>query len=151
MTTGVSHQRVCDWYEAWNRNDWDAISDFLSEQVELDDVALGRTIHGRSEYLRYAKAWREAFPSGKITVRRIGGAAREGETMVVEYVASGRQEGHWGVFEPTGRNTTMRFCDLLRFEHDKLSQVTTYTDLYRPLSELGHVVSAKRLISPEAA
>jgi steroid delta-isomerase-like uncharacterized protein len=140
-TLGVSHDEIRDWYEAWNRRDWAGVERLLGDNFVLRDQALKHTLHGKSDYLHYAKAWAEAFPDGVLKLDRIYGGKDTGDLVVVEYTGTGTQSGHWGLFPPSNRKVTMRFCDLLRFEHDRIVGCTTYTDLYGPLCELGHVAS----------
>lgn len=147
----VTHEQILDWYAAWNRRDWSAVSELLADRFALDDIALQRSVHGKADYLRHAKALAEAFPDGAIKIERVVGSGGEGELVLVEYALAGTQSGHWGVFPPSHRRAKMFFCDLLRFEYGKLASCISYTDLYGPLCQLGHVISAASTRKGDAA
>lgn len=144
MTGGVSTETVRGWYEAWNRRDWAAIEGLLAEPFVCEDIALGRVIRGKRDYLRYAHDYARAFPDGVVRVDRILGGGRNGEPVVVEYRGVGTQDGHFTLFPPSHRRVEIRYCDILRFENGRLVRCRTYVDLYGPLSRLGHITSARR-------
>ncbi|MBI3544943.1 MAG: ester cyclase [Deltaproteobacteria bacterium] len=151
-TLRVSKEDLIAWYEAWGRRDWDRVGAFLGRGFVACDVALGVELRGRAEYLRYAKAWAHAFPDATLKLDRLLGVSPSGgDLAVVEYSGTGTQQGPWVGFPPSRRKVTMRFCDLMRFEHDKLVQLTTYSDLYAPLRELGHVPPKARFPWKEVA
>src|ERR1700685_3812095 len=96
MTGRVSHQAIQEWYEAWNRRDWQEVAGFLAESFVLEDVALDRHYCGRQEYLDYARAWISAFPDARLHLTRISGGSEQGGLVVVEYSMTGTQMGAWG-------------------------------------------------------
>ncbi len=151
VTGRVSHEDIQNWYGAWNRRDWQGVALLLAESFELEDVALGRTIHGTQDYLKYSMAWASAFPDGTLKIERMIGSGNRGESVVVEYSSQGVQSGAWGAFAPSQRHTVIRFCDILRFEHDRLISCRTYGDYYQALRELGHLLWAQDAKKPEAA
>lgn len=138
---GVSVDRIQQWYLAWNSRDWKTISGFVADHFVLEDMAIGMTVYGRSDYMRYCHRYAEAFPDGVIKIDRI--LTTTSDYAVVEYSAEGTQKGHFGLFEPSNRKVKMFFCDVLMFEGGKLAAVRTYGDLYRPLVEMQHIMSRR--------
>jgi steroid delta-isomerase-like uncharacterized protein len=145
MTSCISHEQICDWYRAWNRRDWDQVTDLLAEHFICEDLALRRTIRGKVDYLNYAKAWVKTFSDGAIKVDRILGSSLTGHVVVVEYRFKGTQSGPLTGFEASQREAEFDFVDILRFHNEKLVSCRTYTDFSRPLLELGHLVRAENL------
>ena len=139
MTGRVGHDDIQEWYEAWNRRDWEAVAGLLSSSVLIEDIALGKAVYGTKDYLHYARQWARIFPDGRLKIDRLSGSGNRGEPMIVEYSCEGTQLGPWGIFEPSPRKTVIRFCDILRFKYDRIATCTTYGDYYRALRDLGHL------------
>lgn len=124
--SGVSREFLLSWYEAWNRRDWDFFLHFLSDRFVLEEMSFGTRHDGKIQHLNYLKSWAQTIPDGKIRVERISGSGLYGETILVEYILTGTRP-----IPPSNQLATLHFCDLLRFEHDRLVFCRSYSDVHR--------------------
>lgn len=116
MAPCVDPHLIQEWYAAWNRRDWDAIESSLADFFVLEDMALGRIVHGKREYLDYSREYADSFPEGHVKLDRILSGA--GGVVVAEYSLEGT-----------------RFCDILKYEHGKLVSCRTYGGHFGPLGD----------------
>jgi steroid delta-isomerase-like uncharacterized protein len=125
-------------YEAWNRRDFDALSDAMAPDGELVIVGSGETLRGPEGSRRYNKMWADGFPDGALTVERVISA---GDTVVVEFTGRGTHTGDLvtgtGTIPATGRSVTLQLCDVLEFRDGKVQRQRTYFDSGSLTAQLG--------------
>lgn len=124
--------------EAWNRRDFDYIAEHTAPDALLTDAGSGQTWSGREGTLQYNTMWADAFPDGKITIDRI---IEAGDTVVVEYTGHGTHTGPMvtsgGTVPATGREVTLRFCDVNEVSDGMVRKQTTYADSGSFMAQLG--------------
>lgn len=124
--------------EAWNRRDFDYIAEHTAPEAVITDAGSGETWSGREGVLRYNKLWADAFPDGKITVGRI---LEAGDLVVVEYTGHGTHTAPMvtsaGTIPATGREVTLRFCDVNEVRDGLFHKQTTYGDSGSFMAQLG--------------
>ncbi|MFI1534329.1 ester cyclase [Streptomyces anandii] len=125
-------------FEAWNNRDYDAISGAVAPDCTLTEEGSGRTLKGPQEFTRIAKAMFEAMPDGEF---RLDHLTTQGDTVVAEYTGHGTQTGdlvlHAGTVPATGREVTVRACDIYEVHDDKVTEARTYLDTGAIMAQLG--------------
>jgi steroid delta-isomerase-like uncharacterized protein len=124
--------------DAFNRRDHDYIREHTAPDFVLTDAGTGETWRGPDGGHKYNMMWLDAFPDGKITVDRI---VEAGDLVVVEYTGHGTQTGplvgSQGTIPATGREATLRFCDVYEIENGKAKTQNTYGDSGALMAQLG--------------
>jgi steroid delta-isomerase-like uncharacterized protein len=69
--------------EAFNRADWRAFRDAITDDVVYVESGTGRRVEGADAYLALCEGWRQALPDVRGTVRR----ELEGDGVVAQEVA----------------------------------------------------------------
>lgn len=141
-TSNIERELVQQWYQARNQHDWSVIDDLLHDSFVFENIMLGITLSGRREYLEYCRDFDNAFSDERLRLERMISAP--GGLFVVELTITGIQTGPFGVFPPSGEHVIMQFCDVLKLETGKVTNLRTYGDLYRPLSQMHHVVMQEK-------
>ena len=124
--------------EAFNKRDFDYIRECTAPDSVLTDAGSGQTWHGPDGGHSYNTMWTDAFPDGKITIDRIFDS---GDLVVVEYTGHGKHTGpmvtRMGTIPATGREVTLRFCDVFEVKDGKVKTQTTYGDSGSFMAQLG--------------
>lgn len=130
-------QSALDVYDGFNRRDFDAATQAVAETCVWTDHARGITVKTREEFRDILEDWAGAFADGQITDIRAWDA---GNTIVVQFVGRGTNDGAMGNMPATGRRVAVPFCDVIRFDdRGQIVAGETYFDLYGMLVQLGHV------------
>jgi predicted ester cyclase len=134
MSNADSHRRSVDLF---NRRDWAGfVADYATE-CEYVDQARNATAKGREQVQEFEQGWVTAFPDGKITDAEV---IDGGTSTVLRFTGSGKNDGPLGPLPPTGRQVSMRFCEIR--EHDANGQVVRgelFYDQVTMLVQLGHM------------
>lgn len=101
MSNMESHRRSADMF---NSRDWDGFAADLAENCELVDHARNVTVKGRQQHVELEQAWVAAFSDGRITSPRFFDA---GSATVMLFTGVGRNDGPFGPFPATGRETSL--------------------------------------------
>lgn len=129
---------VRDLFRAWNDRDYDAIAGSVAPDCTLTDQGSGRKLEGPQEFTRLARAMFDAMPDGRFTLDRL---TAQGDTVVVEYTASGTQTGdlvlHAGTVPATGRSITVHACDIYEIRDGRIQEGRAYLDTGAIMSQLG--------------
>lgn len=129
-------QAALDIYDGFNRRDLEVATQALAETCVWTDHARGLTVKSREEFRDLLQGWVSAFSDGEITDIRAHDA---GNTIVVQFVGRGTNDGALGKMPPTGRRVAVPFCDVLRFDASGLViSGESYFDLVGLLTQLGH-------------
>ncbi len=126
-------QRIAD---AFNERDWETIRALVAEECVFSDP--GQDHKGPNGYVEgYNKPWVEAFSDAKMTDVVIHDAS---DTVVVEFLGTGTNDGRLGDLPPTGRHASQFICEVYRFDPDgKVIWGRSYYDRLGILAQLGHV------------
>jgi steroid delta-isomerase-like uncharacterized protein len=124
-------------YEGFNKRDLDAAVSSFAQEVTFIDNGMGRTHKSRAEFRESLQGWLTGFSDGKVTETK---ATDAGDTVIVQYIARGTNDGPMGSFQKTGRSVTVPFCDILQFDgQGRIVRGESYFDMYSMLAQLGHV------------
>lgn len=127
--------------EAWNKRDFDYMSQSTARDATITILGSGRTYRGPEGTREYNAQWAEAFPDGKITVDRV---VEAGDVVVVEYTGRGKHTGPLeapgGTFPATGRSVTLHMCDIYEIRAGKVRSQHTYLDSGALMAQLGMTV-----------
>jgi predicted ester cyclase len=120
----------------FNARDWDAIQRSIARDCVFVD-GRGVAHKGPETFANgYAKAWVDAFSDGKVTEAKYYDA---GNTVVVEFVGRGTNDGPLGPMPPTNRHVDLPYCEIYHFDSDgKIAGGHAYFDMYGLLVQLGH-------------
>ena len=137
MTASEEHvRRHRDMIDAFNHLDFDRMVESYSEDATATDHAQQMTRHGPDRTREANEAWVEAFPDAMIEVLDCFGI---GDWTVMRFVGRGTNFDRFAGFGPTNERAEIEFCQLLRWEDDRIMEDHLYYDLYGMLSQLGHV------------
>jgi steroid delta-isomerase-like uncharacterized protein len=125
-------------YEAWNKRDFDVVTDSVTPDAQLTVAATGDSYTGPDGLRQYSTMWADAFPDGEITLDRL---IPSGDNLIVEFTEHGTHTGTWsaptGSIPATGHSVTLHVCDVLEFSDGKLCQQRTYFDGDSLMMQLG--------------
>jgi steroid delta-isomerase-like uncharacterized protein len=130
-------QRALASYEAINRRNLDAIAAAYAPDAVLTDHPSGDTAKSPAEIVGYLSQFFTAMSDLRFAVTE---SIDAGDTVVLQLVAEGTQDGPLGPLPATGRRATVPICNVLRFNAAGL--ITTdevYWDQLSFLAQLGHV------------
>jgi steroid delta-isomerase-like uncharacterized protein len=124
-------------YDSFNKRDLDAAVKPADENLIWDDHGIGATYKGREQYRESLQSWIAGFSDGKVTEPK---ATDAGNTVIVEYIGRGTNDGPMGPFQkPSGRTVSLPFVDILQFdEQGRIVRGATYFDMLSLLVQLGH-------------
>lgn len=74
----------------------------------------------------HVREHREAFPDWSEDIKRI---VAEGDLVVIHYVSSGTNEGHWLGRPPTGRRVEVNEVSIFRIEDGRIAEQWLLPDL----------------------
>jgi|GEM_PF-1097192 steroid delta-isomerase-like uncharacterized protein len=121
--------------EAFNKRDWDGIRTELADDCVFSDTIQDHK--GPDGFVEgYNRAWVAAFSDAKMTDVVVHDS---GDTVIVEFVGTGTNDGALGDLPPTGKHASQHICEVYRFGSDgKVIGGRSYYDQLGILAQLGH-------------
>ncbi|MQA89629.1 MAG: hypothetical protein GEU90_05275 [Gemmatimonas sp.] len=136
-------------YEALSAGEYEKAAERIPDTMLFLNVATGDVGRGRGAFLEYMRGWAAAFPDLQWTSIDVAGA---GDRAIAEYEMTGCHTGPLltpqGHVPPTGMDVQLRFCDVLEFGEEGMSQLRSYFDSNTLLRQLG-LVSGSPLHAPD--
>jgi steroid delta-isomerase-like uncharacterized protein len=124
-------------FDAWEKRDFDAVVENMSDSVVLRDLSRGEVINGRDGARAFYASWATACPDSTAGHQIV---AASGDGVAVEGVWKGTNTGPFGPFGPTGRTVSMPWINNIRFNGDgQIVSVSALYDQMTVLAQLGHV------------
>lgn len=125
-------------YEAFNRRDLDTAVGAWAEDGLLTEMGgAGRTMKGRDEIKDYLAQFIAA--SSDWRARDIA-TYDCGDTVIVQAVGGGTNDGPLGPLPATGRYASVPFCEIWHFDSEgRVVANDEYYDQFSLLVQLGHV------------
>ncbi|MFN0092316.1 MAG: ester cyclase [Acidimicrobiales bacterium] len=124
-------------YEAWEKRDFDALVDHMTDDVIFNDFPSGQIIKGRPAVKDFYASWAAACPDSVCGANVI---AASDDTVVIEGVWHGTNSGSFGPFPSTGRSVSMPWVNVLRFDADgRIASGAGYYDQLTVLTQLDHM------------
>ena len=131
----VAARRVLD---AFNSDDWPALSELLSADHKYEEHGTQRLIEGAHDVVDTMKAWKQAMPD---VVGRPSNFFQSGDSVAVELVWSGTHTGPLqtpdGVIPASGRSQRTPGCWVLDFEDGEAVSSRNYFDMLSFLQQIG--------------
>lgn len=117
-----------NFYEAYNRRDWQALASLLAPTVEWFHAGRGERIQGVEAVTALLRGSAEAFPEALVEVRAVheGGA-----TVTTEWSYTSAREK-----QPARGTPVAQACDVQEIRNGKLVRGATYGDTLQMLLEL---------------
>jgi len=127
-----------EYLESFNRRDWDRIRDLFASGYSYTGSD-GEKQQGPEAGLAVVQMWASAFSDAKIDIRQIHVA---GDVAIVEFQASGTQNGELMGIPATGRKVSMPVCTVLEIRDGKIYAEREYMDLAHMMQQLGVMPAA---------
>ena len=129
-------------HESWNRRDFDGVVRYMADNATYTDNASGVTFNSKQQFREWVEGWAKAFSNGKIVNPQYIDA---GDTVVAQFTVQGTNDGPFAGLPPTGRRSSMAFCEILHFDNSgRITSGGAYYDQYKMLTELGHIQPLRR-------
>jgi steroid delta-isomerase-like uncharacterized protein len=122
-----------DYFEAWNRRDFDRIAELVADDAEIIDFD-GTVDRGPAGAREQSERYAAAFPDGKLEIKQI---VTSGETAVAELIGRGTNDGPFGDVPATHKQVELPFCDVLTIRNGKVVRDRQYGDTATMLQQLG--------------
>lgn len=111
--------------DAWNRRDWSALRETLSD----DFTFMGRDgemrIDGPDAEVAASQSWVAAFPDAVLELQHVHDA---GEVAIYEAIGRGTHSGAFMGIAPTGRSVAVPVCNVLTVRNGKIVIGREYLD-----------------------
>jgi ketosteroid isomerase-like protein len=108
-------------------DDLDSVAAHFADDAEWVEVPLGLTYRGPAGWRENVEYWRDGFTAGRAEVTNV---IDGGDTVVVEYVGSGLNNGTLttpqGELVPTGKHIEAHIVDVWEFEDGKIKRGRSY-------------------------
>ena len=127
-----------EYLESFNRRDWDRIRDLFAPGYSYTGGD-GEKQQGPEAGLAIVQMWAGAFPDARINIRNIHVA---GDVAIVEFQASGTQDGELMGIAATGRKISMPVCTVLDIKDGKIIAEREYMDMAHMMQQLGVMPAA---------
>lgn len=125
-------------FEAWNRRDYDAVTDRIAPDCTIVDMGSGRTLQGPDGFTAFTRALFEGMPDAAFTLDRV---IAHDDTVVVEYTGRGTNTGDLvlaaGTVPATGRSITVHVCEIDELKNGKIQSARVYVDSGAIMAQLG--------------
>lgn len=122
-------------YDAFNARDLDKAVSTTVENVLWEDHGRGVTTKTRADFKASLQQWLDGFSDGKITEPK---AIDAGDTVIVEFVGRGTNDGPMGPAPATGKQVSVPFIDIIHFDGEgRIERGATYFDMFSMLVQLG--------------
>lgn len=125
-------------YDSFNKGNLEGIFAILDPAMQLIDVGLGRTFHGRDGFLEWLDPWEKGAPDGKAFLKSL---IHQGDLVAVEHSHRGTHTGPFatpmGVIPASGRAMEVQFCEVFELKNGMIAVWRNYWDLWGFLQQLG--------------
>lgn len=126
-------------HQAFNKRDFSVAG--AADDAVMVDTARGLTLKGKGQIKEWLIEWTKAFSNGQITDPQYIDA---GDTVVTQFIGTGRQDGPLGSFPASGKDVRVAFCEIAKFDGaGKIVSLTNYYDQLSMLGQLGHLPAPK--------
>jgi steroid delta-isomerase-like uncharacterized protein len=126
-------------YEQFNRHEFDAVLEHVSEDVEVEVYYAGLSLRGREGFREMMAYHKAPFPDGEVEViRQLAGeegVTNEGIYRATHTAPMPLPDG--SEVPPTGRRIEVPFCEVWRIEAGKVKSLHSYSDNLIVLGQLG--------------
>ena len=124
----------------FNENKIDEWADAITtDDITLEDVAIGHKAFGKEEATAYVKNWKTTFPD---MVGKCNNRVESDNTMFEECSWTGTNTGEitapdGSKIPPTGKSVNINNCFVYEFENGKIKSMKNYLDTMSMMGQLG--------------
>lgn len=122
-----------DFAESWNSRDFNKLWNLLHPEYTYTGGD-GKEIAGVDAGIRIARMWADAFPDGRLEVKRV---YTEGNTAIAEMVGRGTQTGEFMGIAPSGKRVEVVICNVADVRDGKFYREREYLDMLTILTQIG--------------
>jgi steroid delta-isomerase-like uncharacterized protein len=134
MSNADAHRRSVDQF---NRRDLAGFVAAYAADCEYIDQARNTTAKGREQIQEFEQGWITAFSDGQMTDAQV---IDGGSHTVLLFTGSGTNDGPLGPLPATGRQASMRMCEIREYDSDgKAVRGQLFYDQTTLLVQLGHM------------
>ena len=135
-------QTVKNVYEYFNTHNAEGLMGLVTDDFELEDVALGYTWKGKEGWGEWLQNWAVSLPDAMTVVNSI--TATEGR-IVTEHTGRGTHTGTLntpgGAIPATGKKIELRFAEIYLMRDGKIKTMRAYWDTGTLMRQLGLVTA----------
>jgi steroid delta-isomerase-like uncharacterized protein len=131
----MSESLATQYLEAWNSRQGDAVALFMTDDVDFEDVTLGKRMHGRDAVKEFVERFSQTFSSDyhfELVTEFVSGAS-----LAAEWSVSGHHDRDSPALPATHKPFTIRGATMARLEDGKISYNRDYWDMATFLREVG--------------
>ncbi len=125
-------------YDGFNTGDVPLLLSLITDDFELQDIALGMSWHGRQGWGEWLQNWATSMPDAKVHLDTI---IAQGDVVVTEHTGRGTQTGPLntpaGAIPPPGKMTQLRFAEIFEMRDGKIKTLRAYWDTATLMRQLG--------------
>ena len=125
-------------YDGFNTGDVPLLLSLVTDDFELQDVALGMSWHGQQGWGEWLQNWATSLPDAQI---QLDSLAADGDVIVAEHTGRGTHSGvlntPMGAIPPTGKPIELRFAEFFHMRDAKIKMMRAYWDTGTLMRQLG--------------
>jgi steroid delta-isomerase-like uncharacterized protein len=125
------HRDIAD---AWNRRDWGALRELYHSEYTYTGGDGKEMPGGPDTGLAVVRSYAEAFPDGKLEVRRV---YVQGNIAIAEMLGRGTHRGPFMGAAPTNRACEVTICNVIEMRDGKCHREREYMDMLHIFVQLG--------------
>jgi steroid delta-isomerase-like uncharacterized protein len=124
---------------AWNAHDPDKILSFFSDDVLYEDLAIGKTMHGKQELAEFIKLTLNDIPDFHIEATSL---IVSGDWVASEAIMSGTM-AHSSIpgIPATGKSFSLRAASIMELSNGKIRRETDYYNAITMMQQIGAIPS----------
>jgi steroid delta-isomerase-like uncharacterized protein len=138
MATQNYVRLIKDYYDAFNRREFEIALNMVADNAELELIPFEKKLQGKSEIRSSFERWMAAFPDMRLDVTEVIVSEQSG---VAELVGRGTQKGTVntpsGEIESTGKRVELKGCDVFKFRNGKIISIHSFYDSGSIMRQLG--------------
>jgi steroid delta-isomerase-like uncharacterized protein len=120
---------------AWSRHDASAVSAFVTDDVDFEEVTLGERLHGRPAVADFVDRFTATFSSDYHF--ELVSELVTSDRLAAEWTVHGHHDRDSAAFPATHKPFTIRGVTIARLDEGKLSASRDYWDMAGFLREVG--------------
>lgn len=144
MTTHNNEQLIRDFFNAFEKKDFDRASSFLAPNAEFRVIGMDKPLRGPKEIIESCGEWDRAFPDMKSELVNV---ISSNNYVVVEEINRGTHKGPLmgpgGTLQATNRKVEVPACEVFKIENGKIVTWNLYWPTDVMMKQLGYGMQKK--------
>jgi steroid delta-isomerase-like uncharacterized protein len=125
-------------FSGFNTGDVPLLLSLVTDDFELQDIALGVSWHGKQGWGEWLQNWAVAMPDAQT---RLDTVIAQGDIVVSEHTGGGLHTGPlntpMGVIPPTGKKISLTFAEVYEMRDGKIKIMRAYWDTATLMRQVG--------------